>query len=299
LKKKNNKVDKIGVTGNTDKPGFVAAACTVSRLIHQHGFRLEVDHASASVLEGQLPVRLSAVHPDRRALAKSVDLLIVLGGDGTMLRVAHEVAGVATPILGVNIGGMGFLTAIPITDFSLAILYIKKHEFELDRRFLVLCEARVGRQHVSAIALNEISILRADIPRLVELEVYIDDEFVTRYRSDGLLISTPTGSTAYSLAAGGAIIVPGAHVLALTPVCPHTLSNRAMIIDADSVVRIRVATVEVDCILSADSQVVGRMVTGDSVIIRHARRWIQLIQLPGMTFYSTLRMKLHWRGTSI
>jgi len=101
------------VTGNTDKPGFVAAACTVSRLIHQHGFQLEVDHASASVLEGQLPVKLSAVHPDRRALAKSVDLLIVLGGDGTMLQVAHEVAGVATSNLRGKHRGYGIFDGHP------------------------------------------------------------------------------------------------------------------------------------------------------------------------------------------
>lgn len=296
MKNPNPQIHTIGLTGHTEKPGFVPTASAAAELIRKRGLNLVLDAAAARALGEPAGV---PVYRDLRLVARAVDLVVVLGGDGTILRAAHQIAGLKTPILGVNIGGMGFLTAITFADLEQTLDRVCAGEFELDSRFLIHAAGRRTEGVIGAYALNEFAVVRADVPRLVDLEAYVDGEFLTRYRCDGLIVSTPTGSTAYSMAAGGAIVAPDSNVLALTPICPHTLSNRSMIISADSVVTIRVTGSEPTCILSADGNVVCRLTAGDVVEIRHAKRSVNLVQLPGMTFYSTLRLKLHWRGASI
>ncbi len=156
-----------------------------------------------------------------------VDLLLVFGGDGTMLRVAREIAGSATPMLGINIGGLGFLTAVPSDELPRALNHVWNGEFKFESRALIEVSGRCHGQPVREIAFNDIVVGRGAVSRLIELDVSVDGELVTRYRCDGLIISSPTGSTAYSLAAGGAVVFPTAEVFALTPICPHTLSNRS------------------------------------------------------------------------
>jgi len=136
------------------------------------------------------------------------------------------------------------------------------------------------------------------VPRLIELEVSVDDAMLTRYRGDGLIISSPTGSTAYSLAAGGAIVCPNAEVFTLTPICPHTLSNRSVIVSLDSVVEAKVLSPRVEAVLSADGQVQVQLAGGDKVIVRRSRRTVKLARLIGGSFFETLRQKLRWSGST-
>lgn len=237
--------------------------------------------------------------PDAATLASSVDLLLVFGGDGTMLRVARHVAGSKTPILGVNIGRLGFLTAVPARELSRGLKHIWSGEFHLEARALIEAATNINGKTVRQLALNDIVVSRGVVSRLIQLDVDVDGEPLTGYRGDGLIVSSPTGSTAYSLAAGGALVSPTAEVFALTPVCPHTLSNRPLILPLTSTIRIRAISPKPSTILSADGDVIAELADGDVVTIRRSRRAVRLVQLANSSFYEALRQKLNWRGASV
>ena len=224
---------------------------------------------------------------------------MVFGGDGTILRVSRQIAGSRTPILGVNIGSLGFLTAVPSEQLARALKQVWKGEFNFESRALIQASGSCNGRQVDQPALNDIVISRGIASRLVELEVSIDGDPLTRYRCDGLIFSSPTGSTAYSLAAGGAVVFPTAQVLELTPICPHTLSNRSLIMPSTARVTVRVISHKPATILSADGQVVSELCTGDCLAIFRSKRAVRLMHLAGSSFCETLRKKLHWRGATI
>ena len=157
----------------------------------------------------------------------------------------------------------------------------------------------IHNESFTQIALNDIVIARSAASRMIELEVTVDDEILTRYRCDGLIVSSPTGSTAYSLAAGGAIVCPAANVFAITPICPHTLSNRSVIVSLNSNVQVKVLSQKLETIMTADGQVPINLTAGSVVSIRRSRRRIRLIQLLGTSFFDTLRKKLSWSGSNL
>jgi NAD+ kinase len=239
------------------------------------------------------------IFPNIASLARASDLLMVFGGDGTMLRVAHEIAGATTPILGINAGALGFLTGVPAHQLRVALKQIRDREARLESRPLIEARARVGGRTSLLTALNDLVIARSAQARLIELEVSVDDEVLTRYRGDGLIVASPTGSTAYSLAAGGAIVSPSAKVFALTPICPHTLSNRSVIVSLDSTVRVRPINGRVETILTADGQQSIALGAGDVVTIRRSRHVVRLLHLTGNSFFETLRLKLNWSGSNV
>ncbi len=207
--------------------------------------------------------RKVVINPDTAALAREADLLLVFGGDGTMLRAARDIAGSATPLLGINIGGLGFLTAVPSDELPRALNHVWSGEFKYESRALIEVSGRCHRQSVCEMALNDIVVSRGAVSRLIGLDVSVDGELVTHYRCDGLIISSPTGSTAYSLSAGGAVVFPTAEVFALTPICPHALSNRSIILPLASMVRVKAANPAPATILSVDGQVVAELDAGD------------------------------------
>ena len=209
MKKAADQIKRVGLIGNTEKPDCAGILRKAARLIQRAG-------------------RKVLCHPDTAALAREADLLLVFGGDGTMLHVAREIAGSTTPILGINIGGLGFLTAVPSDGLAHALNHIWKGEFQYESRVLLEASGTCHGQVVRENALNDIVVSRGVVSRLIGLDVSVNGEWITRYRCDGLIISSPTGSTAYSLAAGGAVIFPTADVLALVPICPHTMSNRTL-----------------------------------------------------------------------
>jgi NAD+ kinase len=209
------------------------------------------------------------------------------------------VTGSRTPILGVNIGGLGFLTAIPAGELSQMLPSILKGQFSLETRSLIECTGSASGQPISQTALNDFVISRGAASRLIELEVRVDDETLTRYRCDGLILSSPTGSTAYSLAAGGAVVTPSAEVLTITPICPHTLSNRSVIVSQRSNIEVKVLSPKLEVFLTADGQVQTPLVAGDRVQIKRSRHFIRLARLPGGSFFQTLRQKLNWSGSNV
>ena len=216
-----------------------------------------------------------------------------------MLRIAREIAGSRTPILGINIGALGFLTAVPSAELPQALKRVWNGEFKFESRVLIQASGQCSGRPIDHNALNDIVITRGIASRLIELGVRVDGDPLTRYRCDGLIISSPTGSTAYSLAAGGAVVFPTAQVLALTPICPHTLSNRALILPLTATIEVTVISPRPATVLSADGQLVCQLSAGDRITICRSRRSVSLMHLAGSSFCETLRRKLHWRGATV
>src|SRR5207302_1876616 len=235
LKKLAESIKRVGLLGNSDKLKGAEVVKHAASLLAAAKRKVYTEPLTAKW------AGLSAnICPDTAALTRQVDLLLVFGGDGTILRVAREVAGLRTPILGVNIGSLGFLTAVTSGELASALNRISKGEFTFESRILLQAEGRCNGRLVQQTALNDIVVSRGIASRLIELEVRVDTDLLTRYRCDGLIISSPTGSTAYSLAAGGAVVFPTAEVLEITPICPHTLSNRSLILPLTAKIDVRV-----------------------------------------------------------
>jgi NAD+ kinase len=294
LKNLADKIKRIGVIGNSAKAAFPGAVRAAAHLIRNAGRQLYTETTTA-----QLANLKAVVSSDAASLARRVDLMVVFGGDGTMLRVARAIAGSRTPMLGINIGGLGFLTAVSSAELRQALNQVWNGEFRFESRALIQASGTFNGEHAEHRALNDIVISRGIASRLIELDVRVDGESLTRYRCDGLIFSSPTGSTAYSLAAGGAVCFPTAEVMSLTPICPHTLSNRSLILPISSRIEVKVVTPKPSTILSADGQTVCQLTTGNLITIRRSRRTVRLMQLAGSSFCGTLRKKLHWRGGSL
>jgi len=265
-----------------------------ARLIKKAGREIYCDLSTAEVAGFK-----SNILPDAGALTDAVDLILVFGGDGTMLRVANEVAGSKTPVLGINIGGLGFLTAVSSSEMPSALQHVWKGEFTLETRPLIDVTGRIQGRNIRACALNDFVISRGIVSRLITLEVSVNGEQLTRYRCDGLIVSSPTGSTAYALSAGGAVVHPQSEVFQLTPICPHTLSNRSVIVGLDSRIEVKVISPRPETILSADGQGICEIATGESVTIIRSRDSVCLMHLAGSSFFETLRRKLHWSGANV
>jgi NAD+ kinase len=294
LKKLAQAIKRVGLIGNSEKASSRGVVTKAAGLIARAGRLVYSDAATA-----QLAGLKSGVYPDVEALTREVDLLLVFGGDGTMLRVASEAGGSRTPILGINIGGLGFLTAVSSHEMPQALRRVWAGDFTLESRALIDVAGRCSGRYIRKCALNDFVISRGIVSRLITLEVSVDDELLTRYRCDGLIVTSPTGSTAYSLSAGGAVVHPRADVFELTPICPHTLSNRSVIVSLDSQIQVKVVSPRPDTILSADGQGISEMAAGDVVTIQRSKNSVHLMHLAGTSFFETLCRKLHWSGTNV
>jgi NAD+ kinase len=284
----------VGLVGNSEKASSNGLIAKAAKLILRSGRGIYCDSATARMCG-----LTSGVYPDTASLTREVDLLLVFGGDGTMLRAASEIAGSRTPILGINVGGLGFLTAVSSHEIPRALRQIWAGDFTLESRALIEASGSCRGRIISQCALNDFVVSRAIVSRLITVEVSVDGELLTRYRCDGLLVSSPTGSTAYSLSAGGAVVYPTANVFAITPICPHTLSNRSVIVSLDSKILVRVVNPKPETILSADGQGVSELAAGDCITIRRSRNSVRLMHLAGSSFFDTLRRKLNWSGANV
>jgi NAD+ kinase len=235
-----------------------------------------------------------------RDIGKQAEMVFVLGGDGTMLRVARELEGAPTPMLGVNLGSLGFLTSVRSEDLSAATRQILQGEYSISDRFAIQTTLfRAGQQVETHAALNDAVISRGAFSRIVRLRVSIDGEMLTEYVCDGMIFATPTGSTAYSLSAGGPILLPGARACILTPICPHALSNRSVIAGQESVVTCQVASAAGELLLTIDGQVQVPMQVGDEVEVRRASQTVRLVAPKGQSYFDVLRQKLKWSGSNV
>lgn len=303
MKTLSDEIRRVGLIANPEKPSGREALRRAARLITAAGRSVVADPATARLGRFEVPVESSDA-----TLATHCDLLLVFGGDGTMLRVARNTAPSGTPILGINLGTLGFLTACGLRKLPEALETVWHQRCLVDARPLI--EAAIPRRgdapdssvaslSTREVALNDFVISRGTVPRLIELEVRVNGELLTSYRGDGLIVSSPTGSTAYSLAAGGAVVSPHAEVFALTPICPHTLSSRSVIVNLGSTIEVRVLSQRVETFLAADGQTPVPLRAGDVMSFRRSRHTARLVRLPGTSFFDTLRTKLNWSGSPI
>ena len=287
-----NKVKKIAIVAKAETSAAKRIVQKAIKLAKAAGLQTVTDESTASLAELKLPIRKDPI-----AISRFADLIMVIGGDGTMLHWARTTAGSGTPIFGVNVGGLGFLTASSWKDLPKAMNAVVAGKFSIESRPLLSAIGQSCREKFKLKAMNDFVISRGSIPRMIRLEVKVDGEVLTTYRCDGLVISTSTGSTAYSLAAGGAIIAPEAKVISITPICPHTLSNRAVIINQQSTIEVRMLDTKREANLSADGWDCLELETKTPVIIRRSPQSVKLARLTDSSFFKTLRHKLQWMGS--
>jgi NAD+ kinase len=235
---------------------------------------------------------------DKATLAAAVDMVVVLGGDGTLLGMADCIgeAGSGIPILGVNFGSLGFLTEVTLPELYRSLEAALNGRARVEERLMLRATTvRDGRTFARSIALNDAVITKTARSRMIDLSVYVGDEFVTRVKADGLIIATPTGSTAYNLAAGGPIVQPTVDALLLTPIAPHTLTNRPVVIPSTSPVRVQPNMEDRDEVfLTFDGQQGFQLMAGDEVTVRRADRPLRLIKPSSRSYFEVLRTKLKW-----
>jgi NAD+ kinase len=236
----------------------------------------------------------------RDELPKVCDLVVILGGDGTLIGMAGRIAtaGTDVPILGVNFGSLGFLTEITLPELYDALESTLAGTAEIDSRMMLLAQTARGDQPFSEHAvLNDIVVTKGALSRIVEISVTVGDEPVTRVRADGLIIASPTGSTAYNLAAGGPIVHPALDAILLTPIAPHTLSNRPVVIPASSEIHVRpIMDSNSEVFVTFDGQSGFPLQSSDVVSVRRAPRPLRIIKAPNRTYFEVLRSKLRWGG---
>lgn len=279
---------------NFDKAAGREVVQRAAALIARAGRRVIAEQHTARMAGLRCPSFANAA-----TLARKAGLLLVFGGDGTMLRVVHDLRGAQTPILGINVGRLGFLTAISSDDLADALQKIWRGDFVIESRPLIEACGRCSEKLVETVAFNDIVISHGAVSRVIELDVTINDEPLTRYRGDGLIVSSPTGSTAYSLSAGGPIVSPEAQVFVITPICPHAISNRSVVISSDSVVKVKLLSQKLETIISADGQLETELRAEDAITIRRSARTAQLLRLGGSSFFAAVRKKLRWSGSSV
>jgi NAD+ kinase len=234
----------------------------------------------------------------RDQVAAQSQLLVVLGGDGTLLSAARASlrsdGGRDLPLLAVNLGGLGFLTAIKIEELYPQLERALHGDFRVARRRMLHVELWRGEQRIASHeALNDVVLTKAEIARMIDLEVHVDNHFVCVYKADGLIVATPTGSTAYSLSAGGPIMFPSVAATAITPICPHTLTNRPVIVPDESEIQV-IVLYNSPTYMTIDGQVGEILETGDRIVCRRSEHCISLVRPPDMMFFDVLREKLKW-----
>jgi NAD+ kinase len=227
----------------------------------------------------------------REAIHEEVDLIIVLGGDGTLLSIAHMAAQKNIPVVGVNLGALGFLTEVPLNEMFLTLdSYLEGNDKIVSRRMILEAKTRQNSYY----SLNDVVINKGALARMIRCAIWIDGEEIAMTRADGLIISTPTGSTAYSLSAGGPIIQPHIPAIILTPICPHTLSFRPMVISSESEVKIQLLTAGEEVYLTIDGQRGELMKKDDTVTVCQSGRKLQLVSSPRRNYFDLLKEKLRW-----
>jgi NAD+ kinase len=280
----------IGIIG---KHGAANTGGVINELLNYFQQRQLAVKLDSDSLADEHPER---EHVDRSGLGKSCDLIIVVGGDGTLLNAARSLVEYEVPLLGINLGRLGFLTDVAPSELQHTLDQILEGDYQEERRALL--HARVMRDHVQineSVAFNDVVVHTCNVARMIEYETYINGQFINVTRSDGLIVATPTGSTAYALSGGGPIVHPSLEAIVLVPICPHTMSYRPIVVDAESRVEIVVSEdnqARAQC--TCDGQIDLGLQNGDKVSIEKQPHPIRLIHPTNYNYYGILRAKLHW-----
>lgn len=282
-------MNKVGIVAKPHRPEARPLLKELWEWLQGKGLEVFFDLDSAALIgrEGQ--------GCKKSELPCKVDLVVVLGGDGTLLSVARLVGARQVPILGVNLGGLGFLSEVTLEELYATLEEVLAGQYQFSERLMLTAHIhRQGERIAEYTVLNDVVINKGALARIIEMETYIDSEYVTTYRADGLIISTPTGSTAYSMAAGGPIIYPSLQSLVLTPICPHTLTNRPLVIPNRVKIEVILISENEDVYLTLDGQVGFALRYRDVVEVKSSEHSIKLIRSIHRSYYEVLRTKLKW-----
>ncbi|MFC2149371.1 NAD(+)/NADH kinase [Candidatus Auribacterota bacterium] len=233
------------------------------------------------------------------AIRSKSELVLVLGGDGTILSTAKKMEGAKVPLLGINLGGLGFLTAVRYQDVGKALEDVMSGDIRVEERMLLRAEiVRKGRSVEVFDAVNDVVVTKGTLARILDLEVTLHDEYLTNFTSDGLIIATPTGSTAHSLSAGGPIVSPDMPAMLLTPICPHSLGNRPLVVSDKEHMHINVCSDYEGIFLTIDGQIGAKLRYRDKIIVKRSKKVMYLAMREGKSYFDILREKLSWGGSS-
>jgi len=287
-------IKRIGIVLKPHQPDALRTICDLTIWLAQKGIELvggpEVEREK---VEHETGCSVPEVESDK--LAESVDLILVLGGDGTMISTARMIGDHEVPVLGVNYGGLGYLAEFRIEEIYTALESILSNNYRLDKRVMLRIDLQRGDQPVtSSRVLNDVVINKSALARIIEIEAYLNQQFVNSFRADGLIVSTPTGSTAYNLSAGGPVIFPSMNAIVITPICPFTLSNRPIVVPDDAAIELRLKTDQEEVALTLDGQVGVPLKVDDRVMIRKSLTTFNLIQPMNRNYFDVLRDKLRW-----
>lgn len=283
----------IGLIAHAEKPGVAKLARDVIREFEERSLKVIVEKETAKIAKRKASGSIARI-------AQRSDLIVVLGGDGTILNVVAMAVKNLKPIFGINVGSLGFLTCVNSSAYREAVDAIVSGRISYSKRALLSVELRTNKRVLSTVhALNDAVIGRGDLPRLIKLNAKVNGEPLTEFNADGLIVATPTGSTAYSLSAGGPILSPESGVFVITPICPHVLTNRSVIVSDSSVIEISPGSTEYPTFLSVDGRAPVRVPSKGHVVIRRAKVMLQLGFLPDVSFFSVLRHKLKWTGSNV
>ncbi len=283
-------IKTVGIISRPRREDIARVVPPLVNWLRTHGADVTCDSETSDCL-GSLAVQARK----REELPGCTDLLIVLGGDGTLLSAARLAAKRKVPILAVNLGGMGFLTTVSQDDLYSILEEIFSGKHRVSERVMLEAEiVRGGTVIRRQNALNDAVLNKAALARIMDLELRVDDEYVTTYKADGLILSTPTGSTAYSLAAGGPIVYPTVEAFVVTPICPHTLTNRPLVIPDSATIDVDFKAEDDAVFLTLDGQIGIELVQGDHIRVRKAAEKLHLVRPAKKTYYQILRNKLKW-----
>ncbi len=289
---------KFGIVGNAGKGGLKETVAALIRRLDQSHVDYVMDREIAGLLEGKLD---GGKLRDAAGCVEEADLLIALGGDGTILSEARRVSAKGTPILGVNLGKLGFLAEFGPDELDLAISDILSKKYLVEERMVLVAESP-NLPDKQVFAVNDIVVDKSRSSRLIDVETSINGAFAVTYRGDGLIISTPTGSTAYALSNNGPIVTPTSRVIGITPIAPHTLSGRPLIVPETSTIRVVARSDNEEILYCADGQVEAVLSPPVEVTIRKADYAVRLVKRVDRSYFDVLRAKLHWgqdaRGVS-
>lgn len=284
---------RIGLIANHGKQGAGELVHEITAACVRRGIPFQLEAHTAQLIGAE-----STATPND--LVRESDMLLVLGGDGTILQVLHELCDEFRPIFGINIGTLGFLTSVSASAWSEALDAISSGNCCISERSLLDVEvSRAGQSISRYVALNDAVISRGEHSKLIKLNVKVDGTVLSEYNADGLIVATPTGSTAYSLSAGGPVLTPDSGVFVVTPICPHVLTMRSVLVSDASRLEITPSPGHLEMVLSLDGQDPVRILEGDMIRITKAPQRLPLAMLPGMSFFEVLRQKLKWSGSAI
>ncbi|MEY2548307.1 MAG: kinase [Verrucomicrobiota bacterium] len=283
----------IGLIAHTGKTGVAELTRTLAADLERAGLTVLLETNTAE-LAGLPAGRASA------ELGRDADLLVVLGGDGTILHLVGQLGDNIKPVFGINIGALGFLTCANSSASAEAVECIAKGEMVFSDRTLLDVTVKIpNASPANMTGLNDVVLSRGEVSRLVRLKAKVNGEVLTEFNADGLIVATPTGSTAYSLSAGGPILAPESGAFVITPICPHVLTNRSIIMDEDAVIEVEVTERAYPVFLTVDGREPLRIEHGTTVLIKKSSRSLPLASLPGVSFFGVVRQKLKWSGSNI